>query len=94
MTFNRYCDFFLGLRDRFIAEHQEAFDKIYNMNLDLLGLVPDDERKDLIQGIRDYTFLTMVDGMDEQADLLLGMICQKYPVVGLKIKNNHKKYQK
>ena len=91
MTFNRYCEFFYRLRDKFISEHEGVFNKILDMNLDILGLTPDDKREGLIQGLRDYTFFTMVDGMDQQAELLLGMICEKYPGVGLKIKKNHEK---
>lgn len=92
MTFEETVKGYTEQRDRFIGEHSKVFNTLYQLNLDVLGLIPDDERKDLLEGIKDYTYLTMCDGMDLFADMLLGMICDKYPVIGLKIKKNKEKY--
>lgn len=93
MTFDACLQGYYEQKDEFLSEHQDAYNKLYDLNLDLLGLTPDDERKDLLNGIGDYTYLTMINGMDMFADALLGMICDKYPVIGLKIKNNKKMYE-
>lgn len=92
MTFDETVNGYMEQRDRFIGEHSKVFNTLYQLNLDVLGLIPDDERKDLLEGIKDYTYLTMCDGMDLFADMLLGMICDKYPVIGLKIKKNKEHY--
>lgn len=92
MTFEDTVNGYMEQRDKFIGEHSKVFNTLYQLNLDVLGLIPDDERKDLLEGIKDYTYLTMCDGMDLFADMLLGMICDKYPVIGLKIKKNKEKY--
>lgn len=91
-TFDETVNGYMEQRDRFIGEHSKVFNTLYQLNLDVLGLIPDDERKDLLDGIKDYTYLTMCDGMDMFADMLLSMICDKYPVIGLKIKQNKAKY--
>lgn len=91
-TFDETVNGYMEQRDKFIGEHSKVFNTLYQLNLDVLGLIPDDERKDLLEGIKDYTYLTMCDGMDLFADMLLGMICDKYPVIGLKIKKNKEKY--
>jgi hypothetical protein len=92
MTFEETVNGYMEQRDNFIKVHGQVYNTLYNLNLDLLGLTPDDERKDLLDGIKDYTYLTMCDGMDMFADMLLGMICDKYPVIGLKIKKNKERY--
>ena len=91
-TFDETVKGYMEQRDNFIKVHGQVYNTLYNLNLDLLGLTPDDERKDLLDGIKDYTYLTMCDGMDMFADMLLGMICDKYPVIGLKIKKNKERY--
>lgn len=92
MTFDETVKGYMEQRDNFIKVHGQVYNTLYGLNLDLLGLTPDDERKDLLDGIKDYTYLTMCDGMDMFADMLLGMICDKYPVIGLKIKKNKERY--
>lgn len=92
MTFDETVKGYMEQRDNFIKVHGQVYNTLYSLNLDLLGLTPDDERKDLLDGIKDYTYLTMCDGMDMFADMLLGMICDKYPVIGLKIKKNKERY--
>lgn len=84
---------YFEIRDKYILEHEADFDNLFQTHLNMLGLTPDDERKDLIGGIRDYTFLILCgEEAEGMAMLLLNEICKAYPVIGIKIKRNYTKY--
>ena len=91
ITLEQLTTNYFAMKEKYISEHGLAFKRIYDLNLDLLGLTPDDKRKDLIDGLEDYTFLTMQGGEYELlGERLLAMICDKYPTLAIKINRNYK----